>query len=156
MQFLATTHSPLCLRGLHRGEVAVLHRDASGVRVETDLPPVAGLRVDQLLTSEHFGLRSTLDPDVEERFVWYYELLARRDRTPEEDAELANLKRDLDRLRQFGTTRREKLALEWADAQLAEEQAEAAPVLSDRLRARIRAAWTEPLAPEAVSPELRP
>ncbi|MEL6715994.1 MAG: hypothetical protein AAFP86_19595, partial [Planctomycetota bacterium] len=114
------------------------------------LPPIAGLRVDQLLTSEHFGLRSTLDPAVEARFAWYYELIAKgEDRTPQETEGMHNLKRDLDAMRQFGTTRREKLALEWADAQLAEERDLTVPVLSERVRARIRAAWTRPLAPEA-------
>ena len=147
VQFLATTHSPLCLRGLEAGEVVVLHREGDdGIRIETDLPPVAGLRVDQLLTSEHFGLLSTLDPDIEDRFLMYYELLALRERTPEQEADLTRLKADLDRLRQFGTTRRERLALEAADATLAAEEAAntEAPTLSARTRDRIRAAWGAP------------
>ena len=55
VQFLCSTHDPLALRGLARraGRVAV-KRDADGeVVTVTDLPSVAGLRVDQLLTSEH-------------------------------------------------------------------------------------------------------
>jgi hypothetical protein len=48
VQFVASTHDPLCLRGLFDGKVTVLRRDAEqGVVSITDLPPIAGLRVDQ-------------------------------------------------------------------------------------------------------------
>ena len=43
-----------------------------------DLPPVAGMRVDQLLTSEHFGLGSTDDPELDGLWSEYYRLEGRR------------------------------------------------------------------------------
>jgi hypothetical protein len=77
MQFIATTHDPLCLRGLSEGEVAVMCRDHSGrVEAVTALPSPADFRVDQLLTSEFFGLNTTTDPDTEKTFDEYYSLLA--------------------------------------------------------------------------------
>lgn len=67
VQFVATTHDPLCLRGLRGGEVHVLVRnDEQQIQALTDLPDVRGLRAEQLLTSEFFGLSSTADPEVEE------------------------------------------------------------------------------------------
>ena len=78
VQFLTSTHDPLCLRGLGDGEVVVVKRDPDGqVIAVTDLPSVAGLRVDQLLTSEHFGLNSTIDPELDALFAEYYLLKAK-------------------------------------------------------------------------------
>ncbi|WP_175650026.1 AAA family ATPase [Pseudomonas sp. Marseille-P9899] len=66
--FIATTHDPLCLRGMNDGEIVVLRRVKAGseisslpARVESqiDLPPVSGLRLEQLLTSDLFQLHST-------------------------------------------------------------------------------------------------
>lgn len=71
--FIATTHDPLCLRGMRNGEVMVLHRvprakgaDGLPVKVEqlTHLPDVTNLTVEQLLTSDFF---SVFDPDDPER-----------------------------------------------------------------------------------------
>ena len=56
VQFISSTHDPLCLRGLENGEVVVLRRTDRGPLFRVpDLPPVKGLRVDQLLTSEFLG-----------------------------------------------------------------------------------------------------
>lgn len=66
LQFIFTTHDPLCLRGMANGEVAVIYRDARGdVQTVTDLPDVSSLRVDQLLTSDLFGLSSATDPQMD-------------------------------------------------------------------------------------------
>ena len=70
VQFVATTHDPLCLRGMDDDEVIVLTRSESGgVQLVEDLPPVAGMKVEQILTSEYFGLSSTIDPDTELELV---------------------------------------------------------------------------------------
>jgi len=64
--FIATTHDPLCLHGLDDGEVHVLYRDSDGrIGLVPDLPSIRGMRADQLLTSDYFGLNSTVDPDAE-------------------------------------------------------------------------------------------
>jgi predicted ATPase len=124
VQFITTTHDPLCLRGLQNGEVAVLQRAANGsVFARTDdLPPVAGLRVDQLLTSEHFGLASTIDPMTEELFRQYYALLAKPKLNAEEQRERERLKEQLASITVLGSTRRDQLALEAIDEFLAQER----------------------------------
>lgn len=67
VQFVATTHDPLCLRGMRGGEVQVLVRnDNQQIQALAGLPDVRGMRAEQLLTSDYFGLSSTADPDVEE------------------------------------------------------------------------------------------
>ncbi|TBZ70216.1 AAA family ATPase [Rhizobium leguminosarum] len=66
VQFIATTHDPLCLRGMDDGEVVVLQRDeGKEVRQLKDLPSIRGMTAEQLLTSDYFGLASTADPQLE-------------------------------------------------------------------------------------------
>ena len=105
VQFLASTHDPLCLRGYDDGEVKVLRRDADA-RVEgvMDLPNVRGLSVQQLLTSEFFGLWSAEDPELEESVARYVTLASKRDRSPSEDAELERQRTATDERIQLGTT----------------------------------------------------
>lgn len=66
VQFIVTTHDPLCVRGMDDGEVIVLARnEQGGIITLADLPNVSGMRSEQLLTSEYFGLSSTIDPEVQ-------------------------------------------------------------------------------------------
>jgi uncharacterized protein (TIGR02646 family) len=130
MQVLATTHDPLCLRGLSDGEVVILRRDAKArvMSVARDeVPPIAGLRVDQILLSEHFGLSSTMDPEIEEKFERYYALLASPPRTRAENTEVEALRRELESARLLGANRRERLMLEAIDEHLAAHGNAAAP-----------------------------
>ena len=65
VQFIYTTHDPLCLRGMLDGEVHVLIKDDEGCAQEmTGLPDVTAMRAEQLLTSEYFGLASTVEPET--------------------------------------------------------------------------------------------
>ncbi len=95
VQFIFSTHDPLCLRGLAAGEVAVLRHDATGsVYALDELPNVADLRVDQLLTSEHFGLESTVDPSLDDQIQEYHRLCdlpARDEHEQKRSMELAQL-----------------------------------------------------------------
>nr|WP_294863789.1 retron system putative HNH endonuclease [uncultured Pseudogulbenkiania sp.] len=116
IQFIYSTHDPLCLRGLEESEVAVLRRDKlGGIYALDELPPVDKMRVEQLLTSEHFGLRSTLDPKMEDDVRAYEELLAKGTRTKQEDIMLNELIKKLTDTRYLGVTRRERLALKLVD-----------------------------------------
>jgi hypothetical protein len=96
MTFIATSHDPLCLRGMQAGEVAVLRRigadPSAGVlpaRVEviSDLPDMSHFRIDQLLTSDFFQLYSTDDPTLDEHLAEAAEILGKTERR--EDLPLA-------------------------------------------------------------------
>jgi len=142
LQFIMTTHDPLCLKGLEDGEVVVLRRDPEGlVKAVENLPPISRMRVDQILTSEHFGLASTLDPHTEALYERYYTLL--RD-TPESSVrtkELAEIMKQLDESRLMGSTRRERLMLEAIDRYLsnAPEVQLDAEQLSNQLKEKLSA-----------------
>ena len=123
IQFLASTHDPLCLRGLGDGEVVVMRRDQKRrVHAITELPSVRGLRADQLLTSEFFGMSSTIDPELEDLFTEYYMLLANPKRNATHDRRVETLKARLEPFKVLGGNRRERLMLETIDEFLAAER----------------------------------
>jgi uncharacterized protein (TIGR02646 family) len=126
IQFIATTHEPLCLRGLDDGEVTVMRRIGSQIVLEGNLPSPSGLRVDQLLTSHYFGLQSTLNPELDQKFMSYYALLAKheQDLTPEQRASRDALKLELSGVGVLGHTRRDQLVYEAIDEYLAKESSQ--------------------------------
>lgn len=96
VQFIVTTHDPLCLRGFDAGEIALLRRVDGLQDIVVDqqsLPAASDMRIDQILTSAYFGLGTTVDPAVEQLFSDYSSLLARQSVLNEEEREqLARLK----------------------------------------------------------------
>ncbi len=110
VQFLMTTHDPICLRGMKHGEVQVLYREpGSGVDRLVGLPDVQGLSVEQLLTSDFFGLHSAEDPELEADVSRYVALAAKRARSPLEEAELADRRRMIHKTMTLGGTREEQV-----------------------------------------------
>ena len=97
VQFIATTHDPLTLRGLDDGEAQVLKRDPDCPieRVE-ELPNVRGMSVEDLLMSTFFGLHSTEDPRFDEDVVRLATLASKRQRTPAENDELVQKRSAVD------------------------------------------------------------
>lgn len=147
VQFIATTHEPLCLRGLHQGEILVMQRQpleegASRGVVEPFHPSqdVAELRVDQLLTSRMFGLYSTLDPDLEAELDRYYGLLSRHETalSDAERAELEDLRGTVGRRGILGSTRRDQMIYRIIDEFVAKE-----PFIRDEAERAGRERWTK-------------
>lgn len=110
VQFIVTTHDPLCLQGMYDGEVFVLQRAPETDHVEpvSDLPSIRGMRAEQILTSEFFGLGST-DPETDARLARYNYLAAQIETLSEaERRELERLRADLDDGMVLGSTLREQ------------------------------------------------
>jgi hypothetical protein len=123
VQFVATTHDPLCLRGLFDGEVKVLRKlPGGGIEQLTELPGVKGLSVEQLLMSDFFGLFSTEDPEFEDEVASYVSLAAKRDRTPAEETELAQQRAAMQARLRAGATPEQQLVQEAAAVYLREER----------------------------------
>jgi uncharacterized protein (TIGR02646 family) len=131
VQFIISTHYPLCLRGMKNDEVVILRRSKSNrnkiILLDQDLPPVEGMRVDQILTSEFFGLESAIDPKLDKLYKVYYGLLARRELSPRQKVRLETLKKELDQYKVFGDTPRERMQLEAIDQFLATEDTQEKP-----------------------------
>ncbi|MBK9535585.1 MAG: TIGR02646 family protein [Flavobacteriales bacterium] len=122
IQFIASTHEPLCLHGLGAGEVALVKRnvdDPSMATVHDDMDSPAGLRSDQLLTSELFGLSTTLDPRTAEFFDRYYNLIAKASALDDSGkAQLKDLHERLNRKSILGSSRRDMYLLRLIDEHL--------------------------------------
>jgi len=135
---IATTHEPLCLRGLRDGEINVLRRrPRGGIYSVDDLPSVEGMRVDQLLTSEHFGLESTLDPALQGKFDEYHKLLRSRSKSPKAVERLAQLQAEVNAMQVLGHTERERLLLSAIDRYLADRSVAPSPARRNRLSAAL-------------------
>lgn len=97
MNFVITTHEPLCLRGINEGEVALMKLDESNqVIALVDLPSPKGLTVEQLITSKFFGLITSFDPEVEAQLNLFYLLNSKLNPSEEEQDELLLIKQDLE------------------------------------------------------------
>jgi len=133
--------------------VTVIRRNPENrVVAISDLPPVQGMRVDQLLTSEHFGLGSTDDPVVADLWSEYYRLMALRRPNRRESARLSDVRSRLDELDQLGRSERERLLLDSADKFIARRRAEGDPVPAEErdersaaLDADLAAVWASHL-----------
>tara|TARA_B100001540_G_scaffold123830_2_gene110400 strand:- start:4590 stop:6929 length:2340 start_codon:yes stop_codon:yes gene_type:complete len=95
--FIATSHDPLCLRGMAAGEVLVMEQthggeSEAGLPVFTealvDLPDNQGWTVQQLLTADFFQLRSTESATAEHKRARIEDILARGANTEEEREEV--------------------------------------------------------------------
>lgn len=133
-QFLMTTHDPLPLRGLGKEEVAILTRDEHGI--ELDYPQVRsfdGMSVDQMLTSDLFGLATTLDEDTTRLLANYYALLALPARTPAQDAQLVVAENALPPEVPVGDDPRQRLMYRILDEYLARHRDRRADELSQEV-----------------------
>lgn len=118
IQFVVTTHDPLCLRGLKNQEIRVLKRNANKeVIVFDDLPATDGYEIDQILTSSYFGLSSTASPQFDQWLEEYYKLLVvpEPQRSDEQQQQLARIKAELDKYELLGKTPREQAVFKIID-----------------------------------------
>ncbi len=146
IQFIASTHNPLCLYGLQDGELVVMRRTPKGSIFQVkDLPSINGLRVDQLLTSEHFGLGSATDPGTQALMDEYYQLLRRKTKDEAKIKRIYELKKEIDQRQGLGKTERERMLLEVIDQFLAEKRftktTSAKNILKDKTMQKLREIW---------------
>jgi predicted ATP-binding protein involved in virulence len=141
LQFVATTHDPLCLRGLQRRELHLLERRGGTItHQQTDVP--SGLDADEILTGSWFGLDTTLDPQVTADLMQYRELWS-SGRGPDDPA-VADLQRRLElSLGSYTGTSIGRVMVEAAGELMAEREESAAPagtkLTKDQIKARLLA-----------------
>jgi uncharacterized protein (TIGR02646 family) len=140
VQFLVTTHDPLCLKGIEENETYVLKSRNDELEVLTDLPNPSEFRADQLLTSEFFGLFSTSDPEIEDSFKEYYKLLYKgKDSLNVDDQNrFENLKKELKDKNHLGDTFREELLYIAIDEILAEQKKSKKPFFRKEVEREVK------------------
>jgi hypothetical protein len=88
VQFIVTAHSPLVVQAAGVTNVAVLRRINDYVEIVNDPEEVRGWRVDQILTSDLFGLQSARPIEVERLLERQQELVLLDAPTESQKAEL--------------------------------------------------------------------
>jgi hypothetical protein len=111
VQFIVTAHSPLVVQAPGVTNVAVLRRNGDHVEILNDPEEVRGWRVDQILTSDLFGLESARPAVVERLIDRQQELVLLDDLTDAQRAELREIEAKLAKLAP-GETARDREA--WA------------------------------------------
>ncbi len=113
IQFVTTTHAQQILVGAKAGEISRLRKDDETQTIHIsphDIPP--GLRADQVLTGEWFGLPSTLDPDTLELLEQHRILLRKSELSDEEEGRRTEIENELrNRLGRYADTSLERMAL---------------------------------------------
>lgn len=127
--FIVTTHDPLCLRGLQSTQVKVLRRarredtdvESGGlpefVEQLEDIPSIGKFTLDQLLTSDLFGMFSTEDPTMGRTLAEMGDILAHG---TEDEIEVVteSLRDKTSSALPLGTTQVEQLVLQAVQAYL--------------------------------------
>ncbi|WP_123394574.1 AAA family ATPase [Pseudomonas protegens] len=119
-----STHDPLTLRGLSAEQVRVLFRDANDATVVKRADWYSdALDIDQVLTSDIFGLFNTHAPDWEATFKAYYELLSKEETglelSRQDQQQLIGLRDKFQALGVLGNTKRERIMYAVIDRLLA-------------------------------------
>jgi hypothetical protein len=142
VSFVVTTHNPLTLLGARSGEIFVVRRASAGdeqagpIEVVPCDPP-EGLRADQVLTGEWFGLASTLDPDSLELLEQHRQML--RQKVPAGDPARQALEQSIrERLGRFAETPLEQLAQEVVAEVVDESYSGRSPAEKLALRGRLK------------------
>lgn len=106
-QFIATAHSPLIVQAASDANIAVLRREDDHVVIDNDPEAVYGWRVDQILTSDLFGLPSSRPPQLDELLMRRKELMTQSELSEDDKREVEELNEKIDAL-PFGETEEER------------------------------------------------
>jgi energy-coupling factor transporter ATP-binding protein EcfA2 len=113
VRFIASTHDPLCVHGLRKGELHVMAKNpvTKGLLIEQiDVPQ--GARADEVLTGPWFGLPSTMDAETLDLMSEHSALLQWPDRTHEQTRRMEDLEILLrERMGSYGNTRTQRAAM---------------------------------------------
>ena len=117
---IMTTHDPLVIAGLEKAQVQIMQRDEGTGHISAVTPEQdpRGMGVAALLTSDLFGLRSTLDLETLGKLDRKREIASQESLTNEELAELDKLNEELGNL-DFTRSARDPLYKPFVEAMIA-------------------------------------
>jgi len=94
-QFIVTAHSPLVVQAAKGANIVLLRREGDHVVIDNDPEVLDNWRVDQILTSELFGLESARPPQIEKQLEERRTLLAKSRLTSRDRGRLARLEAEI-------------------------------------------------------------
>ncbi len=99
-QFIVTAHSPLIVQSAQDANIVLLKREGEQVKIynKKDLSIINGWRIDQILTSDLFGLESARPPQYDEMLTKRKEILNRGILNEEDKNDLEKIGKELDKL----------------------------------------------------------
>lgn len=102
LQFIGTTHSPLCAIGTANlpdadkiSSLLLLSQHGDHIEGQDKVRPPQGKRADQILTSNLFGLDATRSDDVQQKIEKFSKLLAKAFPTQDDEIELEKFRIEL-------------------------------------------------------------
>jgi hypothetical protein len=90
-QFIVTAHSPLVVQAAAGANITVLRREGDHVVIDNDMKAIRGWRIDQIYTSDLFGLESARPPELDEVLKRRREILSKPKLTQADERELREL-----------------------------------------------------------------
>lgn len=94
-QFIATAHSPLVVQAASNANIALLRREGDHVVIDNDVESIKNWRVDQILTSELFGLETARPPQIDGLMAERTRLLSKSRLTKADKARLQVLEAEI-------------------------------------------------------------
>lgn len=96
-QFIVTAHSPLVVQAAQdvNANIVLLRREGDHVVIDQNVALERNLRVDQLLTSEVFGLKEVRSPKIEKLLKEQRELLMKAELTPNDEKRIQEIDNEI-------------------------------------------------------------
>lgn len=122
-QFIVTAHSPLIVQSFADANIILLKKQGDHVIVDQNPENIRSYRVDQILTSDLFGLSSSRSPKAERLMQERRKLLLKSNMSDEEKMNVRGIEEELDHIPQ-GETKMERKVESALDllARIMEEQ----------------------------------
>lgn len=90
-QFIVTAHSPLIVQAATDANIVLLRREGDHVVIDNDVEAIRGWRIDQVLTSDLFGLETARPPEYDEAMAERNQILGKSRLTKKDEQRLREL-----------------------------------------------------------------
>ena len=103
--FASTAHSPLVAQAAAEANLAVLRREGDHVIIDNEVDNIRNWRIDQILTSDLFGLETARPPQIEAAMMERKALLTKPKQTAGDKRRLEELEAEIGELPMGETTK---------------------------------------------------
>ncbi|HEX7242929.1 MAG TPA: AAA family ATPase [Longimicrobiaceae bacterium] len=97
-QFIVTAHSPLIVQAATDANIVLLRREGDHVVIDNDVEAIRGWRIDQVLTSDLFGLETARPPELDEAMLERNRILGKSRLTKTDERRLRELDAEIGHL----------------------------------------------------------